>query len=64
MKTLAQHISEGLIQPHEIGMPTDMLFRTIALNSDMSLIAADKAAKARLEAKAADVADKLKKDNA
>ena len=59
MKSLAKHITEGLIQPHEIGMPTDMLFRTIALNSDISLIQADKRAKERLASKITDVEQKL-----
>jgi hypothetical protein len=36
MKSLSTHITEGLVQPDEIGMPTDGLFRLIQYGTDKS----------------------------
>lgn len=55
MKSLKEFVNESLLQPDDIGMPTDGFFRLIELGSNKSLIQNAEDRKKRTEKRTNDI---------
>lgn len=61
MKSLKQFVNENLLQPDDIGMPTDGFFRLIELGSNSSLIKNEKDKQLRTAKRIFDIDKQIEK---